>query len=166
MACHWIALIPLRCSGNQAAILLEALVLKTYTTRCRRQPTQWKWPSSSSSNGITAMEPDSPNSHPIRTTSTMLLPRRRRCRSRSGRLVNGQQSFGNSSSSSSKSQAYLSSINPYSVRVREGKNKMVIGGCFHLQIKTSIFFSDWIEMSSGSSHKDLKRELLSKTIAR
>ena len=27
MACHWIALIPLRCSGNQATILLEALVL-------------------------------------------------------------------------------------------------------------------------------------------
>ena len=27
MACYWIALIPLRCSGNQATILLEALVL-------------------------------------------------------------------------------------------------------------------------------------------
>ena len=29
MACYWIALIPLRCSGNQATISLEALVLKT-----------------------------------------------------------------------------------------------------------------------------------------
>ena len=27
MVCYWIALIPLRCSGNQATILLEALVL-------------------------------------------------------------------------------------------------------------------------------------------
>ena len=29
MACYWIALIPLRCSGNQATISLEALVLMT-----------------------------------------------------------------------------------------------------------------------------------------
>ena len=33
MACHWIALISLRCSGNQAAILLEAPILKTYTQK-------------------------------------------------------------------------------------------------------------------------------------
>ena len=29
MACYWIALNPLRCSGSQATISLEALVLKT-----------------------------------------------------------------------------------------------------------------------------------------
>ena len=29
MACYWIDLIPLRCSGNQATISLEALVLMT-----------------------------------------------------------------------------------------------------------------------------------------